>query len=98
MKVISSKEAQNSFGALLDNVQREPVVVTRRSRPVGVMFSMDNLPALFEFTDSMRETIKRGVEAGLADAKAGRMHKLNDEFIENLSKEAEQRVIAKQKK
>jgi prevent-host-death family protein len=87
MKVISSKEAQNSFGALLDNVQREPVVVTRRSRPVGVMFSMDNLPALFEFTDSMRETIKKGVEAGLADAKAGRGEELNDEYVAKLKAE-----------
>jgi prevent-host-death family protein len=87
MKVISSKEAQNSFGALLDNVQREPVVVTRRSRPVGVMFSMDNLPALFEFTDSMRETIKRGVEVGLEEAKVGKGEELNDEYVAKLKAE-----------
>ena len=46
MKTISSKEAQNSFGAFLDSVQREPVMVTRRNRPVGVMLSMENLPAI----------------------------------------------------
>jgi prevent-host-death family protein len=39
---ITSKEAQNSFGAFLDSAQREPVMVTSRNRPVGVMLSMEN--------------------------------------------------------
>ena len=99
MKTISSKEAQNSFGAFLDTAQREPVMVTRRNHPVGVMLSMDNLPeAIFDLADSMRETIQAGIEAGLADAKAGRMYELNDEFIESLKNQAEQRIVAKNKK
>ena len=60
MKTISSKDAQNAFGHLLDTVQRELVVVLRRNRPVSVMLSMDNLPAIFELADSMRETIRAG--------------------------------------
>ena len=98
MKTMTSKEAQNSFGAFLDTAQREPVMVTRRNRPVGVMLSMENLPAIFELADSMRETIKIGVKAGLADAKAGRTHELTDKFIEDLKNEAEQRILAKNKK
>jgi prevent-host-death family protein len=47
MRTITSKEAQNSFGAFLDSAQREPVMVTRRNRPVGVMLSMENLPNIF---------------------------------------------------
>ena len=81
MKIISSKEAQNSFGAFLDTAQREPVMVTRRNRPVGVMLSMENLPAIFELADSIRDTIKAGVKAGLADAKAGRGQELTDDYI-----------------
>jgi predicted transcriptional regulator len=62
------------------------------------MLSMENLPAIFELADSMRETIKTGIKAGLADAKAGKTHKLTDEFIEDLKNEAEQRILAKNKK
>ena len=98
MKTMSSREAQNAFGTFLDTAQREPVMVTRRNRPVGVMLSMDNLPAIFELADTMRETIRNGVKAGLADAEAGRMHELTDDYIETLKVEAERRVLAKYKK
>ena len=89
---MTSKEAQNSFGAFLDTVQREPIMVTRRNRPVGVMISMENLPAIFELADSMRETIKAGVNAGLADAKAGRGQDLTDEYITDLKAELHARI------
>ncbi len=92
MKTITSKEAQNSFGAFLDSAQREPVMVTRRNRPVGVMLSMENLPAIFELADSMRETIKAGVKAGLADAKAGRGQELTDGYIADLKTELQARI------
>jgi len=90
---MTSKEAQNSFGAFLDTVQREPIMVTRRNRPVGVMISMENLPAIFELADSMRETIKAGVNAGLADAKAGKGEDLKDEYIADLKKDLQARII-----
>ncbi len=92
MKTITSKEAQNSFGAFLDSAQREPVMVTRRNRPVGVMLSMENLPAIFELADSMRETIKAGVKAGLADAKAGRGQELTGDYIADLKTELQARI------
>lgn len=95
MKTISSKEAQNSFGAFLDSAQREPVVVTRRNRPVGVMLSMENLAAIFELADSMRETIKAGVKAGLADAKVGRGQELTDDYIADLKAELQTRISSK---
>jgi prevent-host-death family protein len=92
MRTITSKEAQNSFGAFLDSAQREPVMVTRRNRPVGVMLSMENLPAIFELADSMRETIKAGVKTGLADAKAGRGQELTDGYIADLKTELQARI------
>ncbi len=98
MKTISSKEAQNSFGAFLDAAQREPVMVTRRNRPVGVMLSMENLPAIFALADSMREIIKVGVKAGLADAKAGGGEELTDDYIDDLKKELQARINTKNKK
>ena len=98
MKTISSKEAQNSFGAFLDTAQREPVVVTRRNRPVGVMLSMENLPAIFELADSIREAIKTGVEAGLSDARDGKGQLLTAGYVADLKTELQARVNAKNKK
>ncbi len=94
MKTIPSREAQNAFGHFLDTVQREPVMVTRRNRPVGVMLSMENLPAIFELADNMRETIKAGVKAGLADAKVGRGQALTDDYIADLKQELQARIKA----
>ena len=37
MKTMTSVEAQNHFGMLLDMVQREPVTITRRGRPVACL-------------------------------------------------------------
>ena len=95
MKTMTSREAQNAFGNFLDTAQREPVMVTRRNRPVGVMLSLDNLPAIFDLADSMRETIKAGVKAGLDDVKVGRTHELNDAYVADLKRRAQERITAK---
>ena len=43
MKTISAVDAKNRFGQFLDAAQREPVVVTKKNRPVGVFFSMADI-------------------------------------------------------
>ena len=96
MKTISSREAQNGFGAFLDSVQREPVMVTKRNRPVGVMLSMDNLPALLDLADSIRETINTGVKAGLVDAEAGKGQELTGDYVATLKQELQARIQANQ--
>ena len=40
---ITTTQARNAFGQMLDAAQREPVVITRRNRPVGVFLSMRDL-------------------------------------------------------
>jgi PHD/YefM family antitoxin component YafN of YafNO toxin-antitoxin module len=39
-EIISSGEAQNNFGALLDTAQRIPVVIRRHKRDCAVVMSM----------------------------------------------------------
>ncbi len=49
MKVMTAKEAKNSFGIFVDTAQIEPVLVTRRQRPIGVFVSIQeiaNIPEL----------------------------------------------------
>jgi prevent-host-death family protein len=43
MKTMTAAQAKNSFGQFLDFAQREPVLVTKQNRPVGVFISMQDL-------------------------------------------------------
>ena len=38
---ISSREAQNNFGALLDNVQKAPIIIKRHNRDCAALLSME---------------------------------------------------------
>jgi prevent-host-death family protein len=46
MKTVTSVEAQNHFGELLDKAQREPISITRRGRPVAYIVSDEVYRAL----------------------------------------------------
>jgi len=48
MITITSVEAQNRFGQLLDTVQREPVTITRHGRPAAFMVSAQDMQELQE--------------------------------------------------
>ncbi len=43
MKTMTAAQAKNAFGQFLDMAQREPVLVTKNDRPVGVFLSMQDL-------------------------------------------------------
>ncbi len=43
MKTMTAAKAKTNFGKFIDMAQREPVIVTKKNRPVGVMFSMQDI-------------------------------------------------------
>ena len=43
MKTMTAADAKNSFGKFLDMAQREPVLITKNDRPVGVFLSLADL-------------------------------------------------------
>ncbi len=94
MKVMSAKDAKNSFGTFLDTAQREPVVVTKRDRPVGVLLCADDFSAMEEFVDSMRETVKQGVMTGLREAKSGEGAELTESYVMDLQSKLQERLNA----
>ena len=56
MQVITAKDAKSRFGELPDTMQREPVLVTKNKRPVGVFLSLKDvkgthLESLFDVQD-----------------------------------------------
>lgn len=40
MKVVAATEAKNRLGAILDEAQREPIIIRRQDRDVAVVLSM----------------------------------------------------------
>lgn len=42
MKTLSARDAKNRFGEFLDMARREPVLVTKNDRPVGVFLSIED--------------------------------------------------------
>ncbi len=52
MKTMSARDAKCHFGELMDTMQREPVLLTKNHRPVGIFISMEDavdtlIPELF---------------------------------------------------
>ena len=69
-KAIPAAEAKTNFGALLEKVQREPLTISKKGRPVAVLMSMDE----FETHQRLKiEQLRREVRAGLADLEAGKV-------------------------
>lgn len=62
MITMTSAQAQNQFGQLLDTVQREPVAITRHGRPTAFIVSPKEMD---ELLDSRRKRSR-----ALADLKA----------------------------
>ena len=42
MKTMTARDAKTHFGEFLDTMQREPVIVTKNNRPVGIMLSIED--------------------------------------------------------
>ena len=69
-KSIPAAEAKTNFGALLERVQREPLTISKKGRPIAVLMSMDE----FEIHQRLKiEQLRREVRAGLADLEAGKV-------------------------
>ena len=65
MTVITSKDAKNKFGTMLDTVKKEPVTITKHDRPVAVVISHERYEELEALEDSIwaaraREAAKSG--------------------------------------
>lgn len=55
---ITSAEAQNRFGELIDRAQREPVEVTRRGRPVAYVVSSHDIRDLADLRRRREEAVR----------------------------------------
>jgi len=74
MKTVAATEAKNRFGAIIDDAQREPVVIRRQDRDVAVVLSMADYQRLRSgnaqaFLDLRNAVASEAASAGLTDDK-----------------------------
>ncbi len=67
MVTMTSVEAQNSFGKLLDTVQREAVAITRHGRPTAFVVSPQDMEELLD-SRRKRSSAVADLEAWRAEA------------------------------
>ena len=72
MKTMTASVASKEFGRYLDAAQREPVIVTKKSRPVAVTVSFQDWEELTRFR------LERGLSHGIDDVENGRFEEVND--------------------
>lgn len=72
MKTITASVASKEFGRYLDAAQREPVIVTKKNRPVAVTVSFQDWEELTKLR------IERGLAQGLDDIENGRFEEVSD--------------------
>ena len=90
MITVTSMEAQNRFGQLLDTVQREPVTITRHGRTAAFMVSPQDMQDL-QTARRKRGTAAEAFDAYFARADAtltSAARALTDEDVVNLVKES----------
>jgi prevent-host-death family protein len=72
MKTMTASVASKEFGRYLDAAQREPVIVTKKNRPVAVTVSFQDWEELTKLR------IERGLSQGLDDIENGRFEEVSD--------------------
>lgn len=72
MKYVAATEAKNRLGAILDDAQREPIVIQRQERDIAVVLSMAEYERLRSgnvraFLDLRNEVAAQAAANGLTD-------------------------------
>ena len=67
MKIMTSVEAQNGFGRLLDSAQREAVAITRHGRPAAFVVSPQDMEELLDVRRRRSQAVA-DLEAWIAQA------------------------------
>jgi len=78
MKKVAATEAKNRLGALIDDAQREPVVIQRQERDVAVILSMA------EFERMRSGNVRAFLEASKALAAEAKANGLTEEKLASL--------------
>lgn len=79
MRTVSSADAKNRFGELLDTAQREPVTIEKHGRPVAVIVSAEE----YQGIEAMKlNELRAKVQRGMVDVAAGRVTDAEEVFAD----------------
>ena len=100
MKTVTAREAKNRFGEFLDAARREPVIVTKNDRPVGIFISIEDasdtlIPELFMESEAGHEawlTAKVSSTLSRVDAGATTLHS-HEQAMESLRSRIESKLV-----
>jgi antitoxin Phd len=81
VKKITATDAKNRLGAVLDDAQREPVVIQRQERDVAVILSMA------EFERMRTGNVRAFLDARNELAEDAKANGLTDEILQRLLKD-----------
>lgn len=78
MKSVAATEAKNRLGAILDEAQREPIVIRRQDRDIAVVLSMADYERLRSgniqaFLDLRKEVATQAAAKGLTDKRLAKL-------------------------
>ena len=78
MKTVAATEAKNRLGALLDEAQREPIIIRRQDRDIAVVLSMADYERLREgnvkaFLELRNEIAATAAKKGLTPSRLRRL-------------------------
>ena len=70
MKMFAAREAKNHLGRLMDEAQRQPVVIEKNGRPFAVVLSVDD----YRHSETLKlEALQCDLQAGIDQADRGEL-------------------------
>ncbi len=78
MKFVNIRELQKEASGLVNLVEKgEDVIITKRGKPAAVLYPLDE-EAIEEYMIQHSPRIRKKIEEGLKDARAGRVTPIGD--------------------
>lgn len=75
---MTASVASKEFGKYMDEVQHEPVVITRQNRPIALTISMREAEKFLQYK------IEAGIQRGLDDITAGNYAEMTPDYIREM--------------
>jgi prevent-host-death family protein len=89
MKAVAAREAKNRFGQLMDDAQREPVLIEKNGRPVAVVQSYED----YRRTEALkRQALKQGIADAKGEVAAGRIRPFDADAVERIKARGRKRL------
>ena len=79
MKTMTAAKAKNAFGQMIEAAQREPVLITKQNRPVGVFISIREIEDQLLADKALKADLSIGEEA--SRSLIAKLLRMNDHSI-----------------